>query len=115
MKQIPTYKERGVAGDMNGYSETYSGSETNTDYLNKHAGKWEPPFGGNLHLHLIYARSVHWRVVDRASSVCKVPGRCHRVNIIPDAVTDGINAVFKKAFSGGHAESCASKVRAPGW
>lgn len=79
MKQIPTYKVRGIVG-RTGQDGEYYVSETNTDYLDKHATEWTPPLG-NLHLHLIYSKQVHWRVVDRASSVCKVSGRCYRVNI----------------------------------
>jgi len=78
MKQIPSQRSK---GRPTGYGDDYCyGGATNTDYLNKHAKEWKPPLG-HLHLHLIFARSVHWRVVDRASSVCSVPGRCYRVSI----------------------------------
>ena len=82
MKQIPTYKERGTPKGMyDPLDGTYHVLETNTDYLNKHAEEWVPPLGIGLHLHLIYSKQVHWRVVDRASSVCKILNRCRRVNI----------------------------------
>ncbi len=85
-KQMPTKKERDVHvvpspgwGDDDYGMHMY---ETNTDYLNKHADEWHPPFGYGLHLHLIYSKQVHWRVVDRGSSVCGIPGRCWRADII---------------------------------
>ncbi len=77
MKQIP----RGVSVKRpSGYLCDDYGGPTNTDYLNKHAKEWEPPLG-DLHLHLIFARTVHWRVVDRGSSVCSISGRCYKVRI----------------------------------
>ncbi|KKL05596.1 hypothetical protein LCGC14_2604460 [marine sediment metagenome] len=82
MKQIPTRRERGTPTNLDPYDDSYYGSnETNTEYLNKHAKEWVPPLGMGFHLHLIYARSIHWRVVDRASSVCKIPDRCHRIDV----------------------------------
>jgi hypothetical protein len=73
-----------VSASVDSHGEYYC-SETNTDYLNRHANEWKAPLGAGLHLHLIYARTIHWRVVDRASSVCKVPGRCYRVAITPSS------------------------------
>ncbi|KKN47197.1 hypothetical protein LCGC14_0665380 [marine sediment metagenome] len=81
VKPIPSRRERGLRKlDRDEYGEHYQ--ETNTDYLNKHAVEEYPPPLGDVHLHLIYARSVHWRVVERGSSVCKVPGRCHLVTLV---------------------------------
>ena len=74
MKQIPRNADRGFTGSGE------HGQATNTDYLNRHAGEWEPP-KGNVHMHLIYKQDTHWRIIERGSSVCSVPGRCHRVNI----------------------------------
>ena len=75
----------------------YHVSETSTDYLNKHAEEWKPPLGADLHLHLIYSKQVHWRVVTRGSSVCKVSGRCHRVSVLPEKVL-GIQVVWRSDF-----------------
>ncbi len=69
------YHERDMAGE-----HMY---ETNTDYLNKHADEWKPPLGEGRHMHLIYSKQVHWRIVEQGSSVCAVPGRCFRVDIQP--------------------------------
>ena len=82
MKQMPTYKDRRASmGQGTGFGDDYYSSETSTEYLNKHAKEWVPPLGMGLHLHLIYSKQVHWRVVDRASSVCKIPDRCHRIDV----------------------------------
>ncbi len=82
MKRIPTHRERGTPTNRwNGDTGYYGDQKTNTDYLNKHAKEWVPPLGIGLHLHLIYSKQVHWRVVDRASSVCKIPNRCHRIDV----------------------------------
>ena len=82
MKQMPTYKERGASiGGYDPYDGEQYASETSTEYLNKHAKEWVPPQGIGLHLHLIYSKQVHWRVVNRASSVCKIPNRCHRIDV----------------------------------
>ena len=82
MKQIPTRRERGTPTNLNPYDSNYYGpDETNTEYINEHAKEWIPPLGMGLHLHLIYSKQIHWRVVDRASSVCKIPDRCHRVDV----------------------------------
>ena len=97
MKQLPSYAQRGVTSRVDHYDGDYYVSETNTDYLNKHAEEWKPPLGSDLHLHLIYAKQVHWRVVSRASSVCKVPGRCHRVSVLPTTVL-GIPVVWRSDF-----------------
>lgn len=82
MKQIPSRAERGLRShltrDPDDYGMHYE--ETNTDYLNKHAEEYTPP-AGRVHLHLIYAHTVHWRVVGQASSVCKIPGRCKKAFI----------------------------------
>lgn len=58
-----------------------SGHGTTTDRLNAHASEFIPPFGRSLHMHLCFAKSIHWRIVTRASPVCKIKGRCYRVNI----------------------------------
>ena len=92
-KQIPSYDERGVTSRYDHDTGEQYSSETNTDYLNEHAKEWRPPFGTSLHLHLVYAKTVHWRVVSRGSSVCKVPGRCHRVSVLPTAIL-GISVIF---------------------
>ena len=97
MPKMPTYKERGVHSGVDRWTGEHYASETNTDYLNKHAAEWRPPFGTSLHLHLIYQKSVHWRVVSRGSSVCKVPGRCHRVSVLPTAIL-GIPVVWRSDF-----------------
>ena len=81
-KQMPSRAARGVRVAYSYFDEEYFVSETNTDYLNKHATEWRPPLGTDLHLHLVYAHTVHWRVVTRASRVCKVPGRCYRVAVL---------------------------------
>lgn len=87
MKQIPSKVDRGLVRAVHGYPNYHDDEygmhylETNTDYLNKHAEEYEPPLGHNLHLHLIYAHTVHWRVVQQASAVCKIPGRCHRAHV----------------------------------
>jgi hypothetical protein len=81
-KQMPTKKSRGIpAPRYDSYNEDYYCAETNTDYLNKHAEEWDAPLGEDLHLHLIYAKHVHWRVVGQSSAVCKIAGRCHKVDI----------------------------------
>ncbi len=83
-KEIPTKDDRGVARIKSDYfSDDYGAhyGETNTDYLNKHAHEWEPPLGEGIHLHLIYSKQVHWRVVEQGSAVCAIPGRCYRVDI----------------------------------
>ncbi|KKK60041.1 hypothetical protein LCGC14_3028330 [marine sediment metagenome] len=73
VKQIPSNRTLGSgSGEM--------GQETNVDYLRRHAEEWEPPLGKG-HLHLISKMDVHWRVVDRGSSVCSEPGRCHLITI----------------------------------
>lgn len=80
---LPTKKERGIKTYKEAHAEEFVGEhwfETNTDYINEHAHEFIPPFGA-MHLHLIYARTVHWRVVTQASAVCKIPGRCHLVQI----------------------------------
>ena len=97
MRQMPTYKERGATHIVDHYDGGYYATETSTDYLNKHASEWKPPLGSDLHLHLVYAHTVHWRVVTRASSVCKVPGRCHRVSVLPTTVL-GIPVVWNSDF-----------------
>ena len=79
-KPIPSRKFRNLRPlERDDYGEHFQ--ETNTDYLNEHAVEEYPPPLGNVHLHLIYARSVHWRVIEQASSVCKIPGRCHLVTL----------------------------------
>ena len=78
---MPSKKSRGTKPPYSFNGEYTGFSETNTDYLNKHAIEWAPPLGMGLHLHLIYSKQVHWRVVDRASSVCKVPARCYRIDV----------------------------------
>ena len=92
-KQIPTKKDRGVKfapvsswGDDDYGMHMY---ETNTDYLNKHADEWKPPFGEGRHMHLIYSKQVHWRIVEQGSAVCQIPGRCYRVNIQSAALVCG--------------------------
>lgn len=88
MKQIPSQRGRGRTTPMLYGDDYYYGGQTNTNYLNKHAKEWKPPFG-HMHLHLIFARTVHWRIVDRASSVCRVPGRCHRAFVAPAFIGKG--------------------------
>ena len=66
------------------------GPGTWTDYLNKHAENFSAPLGHDLHLHLVYAKAPRWCVVTRASSVCKVPGRCHRVLVLSSPKIFGI-------------------------
>lgn len=87
MKQIPHDRPLGGKLMPGGFDEEGVGPgfvETNTAYLNKHATEWEAPFGSRLHLHLMFThRGVSWQIRDRASSVCKVPGRCHRAFIAP--------------------------------
>jgi len=74
LKQIPRDTNFGYIGSGE------NGQATLVDWLDKHAEEWECP-NGNVHLHLIYAKRLHWRVVGRVSAVCSVPGRCHRVTI----------------------------------
>lgn len=88
-KQIP--RDRPLRGKQlpGGYTEEGIGPglvETNIAYLSEHAEEWEPPLGLGLHLHLMYTGRVHWQVAERASSVCKTPGRCHKVGIFKKAV-----------------------------
>ncbi len=126
-KQMPTYKDRGATiGDT--YGE-YPASETSTEYLNKHAEEWKPPFGAQ-HMHLIYAKHVHWRIVSQGSAACQIPGRCHRADIVPfltpemrKGIAEGVKAAKEgrvtpwdevvKELGGGHAGNCASKVKVP--
>lgn len=86
MKQIP--KDRPLRGKQlpGGYNEEGEGPglvETNVMYLSKHAEEWKPPQGPDLHLHLMFTGRVHWQVATQGSSVCKTPGRCHRVYLYP--------------------------------
>jgi hypothetical protein len=99
MKQIPTKRNRTDEGCGSGEY----GNVTSTDYLDRHAEEWRPPFGV-MHLHLIYARTIHWRVVDRASSVCKISGRCYRVNIMPILTSNARRDIAD------HVKNCASRV-----
>ena len=73
-KQIPKDTNFGT------YGSGENGQATLIDWLDKHATEWEPP-QGELHLHLMFKRRVYWQVAERGSSVCSVPGRCHRVTI----------------------------------
>lgn len=76
---IPPKKERKII-KLHPDDYGYHYRETNTDYLNEHAEEFVPPMG-ERHMHLIYARTVHWRVVWQGSSVCRVKGRCYKVKI----------------------------------
>lgn len=80
-RQIPSKASRGLRNIYNPDDAGMHYEETNTDYLNEHACDWEPPLGHDRHLHLIYSKQVHWRVVEQGSAVCKIPGRCYRVDI----------------------------------
>ncbi len=73
-RQIPAGTNFGT------YGSGENGQATLVDWLDKHATEWEPP-KGEVHLHLMWARRLHWVVVERGSSVCSVPGRCHRALI----------------------------------
>ncbi len=73
-KQIPKNTNFGYTGSGE------NGQATLVDWLNQHAEEWECPTG-EVHLHLMYGRVLHWRVVERGSYVCSVPGRCHKVTI----------------------------------
>ncbi len=81
VKQIP--KDRPLRGKQlpGGYDEDGEGPglvETNVAYLDKHAEEWKPPVG-EVHLHLMHTGGrVRWQIAELGSSVCKVPGRCHR-------------------------------------
>ncbi len=104
-KQIPPKKERDVKSIVPspGWGSDDYGMymyETNTDYLNKHADEWKPPFGEGRHMHLIYSKQVHWRIVEQGSAVCQIPGRCYRVDIVPfltpevrEAIAGGVKAM----------------------
>ncbi|KKM73401.1 hypothetical protein LCGC14_1410850 [marine sediment metagenome] len=74
VKQIPKDTNFGS------YGSGENGQATLVDWLDKHAEEWRPPTG-DIHLHLMYARVLHWRVVERGSSVCKVPGRCYLMTV----------------------------------
>ncbi|KKL14856.1 hypothetical protein LCGC14_2511450 [marine sediment metagenome] len=71
VKQIP----RNAGFPHSGSGEM--GQATLVDYLDAHAEEWRPPIG-EVHLHLMVKRRVYWQVVERGSSICSVPGRCHR-------------------------------------
>jgi len=99
-KQIPSKRGRGVFVDYNPDDAGMHYNETNTDYLNEHADEWKPPLGAGRHLHLIYSRQVHWRVVEQGSAVCKIPFRCYRVDIVPfltpemrEGIAEGVKAM----------------------
>ena len=83
MRQIP------MGTHFTGTGSGEQGQATLVDWLDKHAEEWEPP-KGNVHLHLMYAKRLHWRVVERGSSVCSVPGRCHLVTIYKRGARPGL-------------------------
>ncbi len=86
-KQIPTKRSRGVFTDYHDADDVgMHYEETNTDYLNEHAHEWKPPVGLARHMHLIYSKQVHWRIVEQGSAVCSIPGRCYRVDIFSNSV-----------------------------
>lgn len=81
VKQIPTKISRGIpAGHPDDAGMHYN--QTQTDWLNKHAEE-EPVPVGKQHLHLMYRGGLLWKVVWRASPVCKIKGRCHLIEIRP--------------------------------
>lgn len=77
VKQPPS---KGLRGPLPGMGSGETGDHTTVDWLNHHAEEFEPPMG-NLHMHLIFAQTLHWRIVTKGSFVCHVPGRCHLVRI----------------------------------
>ena len=88
-KQVPSKASRGVhKAPSDPFHDEFYGEhmyETNTDWLNKHAEDYEVP-SGRLHLHLTYAHTVHWRAVTKGSHVCKIPGPCHIVWVLPELI-----------------------------
>lgn len=83
VKQISRHISLGYSGSGE------NGQATLVDYLDAHAREWKPPMG-EVHLHLMHKGRAYWQVVERGSSVCKVPGRCHLITIYKRGARPGL-------------------------